>query len=191
MKNFLYSCAAKLRGKNLLSTPMAVIKDQLLESRPLPMGREAFEEWSDRIISGACIPGDIKTDDEAEIFTESQKFTVAEMIMHLGPTESHKPDAYFIHSLRKAAVNQVAHTRMVEIKLKNDARKAAKIAAEQAIKDAELAAELEKLKEEEGEHEDCKQAEAPAGGPDTNPTSGLCDATLCTGTGEARTQSAP
>ena len=31
------------------------------------------------------------------------------MLMNLGQTESHKPDAYFIHALRKAAVNEVAN----------------------------------------------------------------------------------
>lgn len=70
----------------------------MAESRPLPMGRTEFDEWSERIISGSLVSADIP----------SQKFALANMLLHLGPTESHKPDAFFIHSLRKFAVNQVA-----------------------------------------------------------------------------------
>lgn len=84
--------------QNSVDTPKEVILDQLNEPRPLPMGRAEFEEWSDRIISGALVKADIP----------SQKFALANLLLHLGPTESHKPDAFFIHSLRKFAVNQVA-----------------------------------------------------------------------------------
>jgi hypothetical protein len=87
------------------------IKGQLLEPMPLPMGRQEFEEWSDRIIAGALITAD----------KDSIRFALANMILTLGPTESHKPDAYFIHSLRKVAVNQVADAIRCEIR---DAAKA-------------------------------------------------------------------
>jgi hypothetical protein len=87
------------RGKNTRFTPKEEILRQMQERRPLPLGVKEFHEWSDRIISGACIPGATK---------ESQKFALADMILHLGPTESHKEDAYFIHCMRKYAVNQVA-----------------------------------------------------------------------------------
>lgn len=87
------------RNSNTRFTPKTAILDQMQERRPLPLGVKEFEEWSDRIISGACIPG---------ATPESQKFALADMILHLGPTESHKEDAYFIHCLRKYAVNQVA-----------------------------------------------------------------------------------
>jgi hypothetical protein len=88
------------------------VKEQLLEKRPLPMGRQEFEEWSDRIISGALLTADI----------DSQKFTLANLLLHLGPTESHKEDAFFIHSLRKFAVNQVADAIRIEIRDKAKAR---------------------------------------------------------------------
>lgn len=140
---FLYSLLAKVLGRNLKSTPTNVIKDQMLEPRALPMGREAFEEWSNRIISGAMIPGEhlgfngtfaeaVKRHEQQKIFHEGQKFALADMLMHLGPTESHKPDAHFIHSLRKFAINQVADTIRLEL------RKAAKdrLAAEEAAKKA-------------------------------------------------------
>jgi len=85
--------------RNTRFTSTDTILKQMQERRPLPMGVKDFHEWSDRIIAGACIPG---------VTPRSQKFALADMILHLGPTESHKEDAFFIHSLRKAAVNQVA-----------------------------------------------------------------------------------
>lgn len=120
---WFYKLWAVLTGKNPSNMPVSLIKDQLLESRPLPMGRSEFEEWSDRIISGSLITAD----------PESQKFALANMLMHLGPTESHKPDAYFIHSLRKFAVNQVADAIRIEIR---DCAKA-RLAAEEAAKVAQ------------------------------------------------------
>lgn len=70
------------------------------------MGRKEFEEWSDRIIAGAMLTAT----------AESQKFTLANLLLHLGPTESHKEDAFFIHSLRKFAVNQIADTMRCDIR---------------------------------------------------------------------------
>lgn len=87
------------------------IKGQLLEPMPLPIGRQEFEEWSDRIIAGALIKAD----------RASLQFALANLILQLGPTESHKADAYFVHSLRKAAVNQVADAIRCELR---DAAKA-------------------------------------------------------------------
>lgn len=104
---WFHKSLANVRGKNLASTPKSVILDQMNEPRPLPLGRQEFDEWSDRIISGALVPG---------ATVESQKFALANAILHLGPTESHKPDAHFIHILRRACVNQVAFAMMEEIK---------------------------------------------------------------------------
>lgn len=112
---------------NTESTPASIIIEQLNEPRPLPMGRKEFEEWSDRIIAGALIPGD---GGDPRPLIEGQKFALANMIMHLGPTESHKPDAYFVHSLRKVVCNQIAHAIYQELKGKQQARaKAAEEAA--------------------------------------------------------------
>lgn len=85
------------------------------EKRPLPLGRLQFEAWSDRIIAAAAIGADVK----------SQKFALADMITHLGPTEDHKDDAYFIKTLRKVAVNQVSLEIMKELKAEQQARMAA------------------------------------------------------------------
>ena len=103
------------RKKNTRFTSKETIVNQLNERRPLPMGVKEFEEWSDRIIAGAMIPL------VEGASTESLKFALADSILHLGPTESHKEDAYFIHMLRKAAANQVADFMRKEIR---DAAKA-------------------------------------------------------------------
>lgn len=85
------------------------------------MGRKEFEAWSERIISGAMITAD----------KDSQKFALCTQILALGPTEDHKPDAHFIHILRKVAANQVAATLQQEIR---DMVKARIAAEEEAAK---------------------------------------------------------
>lgn len=130
IKNALYSLVAELTGHNLKSTPPELIVSQLNEPRPLPMGVSDFHEWSDRIIAGAVIPGG---EDDPEAFIEGQKYALADMIMHLGPTESHKPDAFFIHQLRKVCVNQVANAMKLDFFQKGKERTARKEAAKDAI----------------------------------------------------------
>ncbi len=105
MKLF-HRLAAKATSKNSRYTPADVIVDQMNEPRSLPMGVTEFHEWSDRIIAGAMVPAD----------RISLKFALAEMVMHLKPTESHCADAYFIHCLRKAAANQVCYAVMEELR---------------------------------------------------------------------------
>ena len=140
MKSFFYSILAKLTGKNSKSTPVSVISDQMNEPRQLPLGMQEFEEWSDRIISGVPI---LSAD------TEAQKFALATMLMQLGPQESHKPDIFFLKTLLKAAVNQVAHAKMTNIK---DARiaKFTKEEADKAIQKATDDAAIIKQQEELG-----------------------------------------
>lgn len=129
-----YAIWAILRGKNSASTPSDVIKDQMSERRPLPVGRAEFDEWASRIISGTLLPAD----------EDSMKFALANMLMHLGPTESHREDAFFIHSLRKFAVNQVADTIRKELHEKAKARLAVE-EAEKAVQQAAKIAEQEAL----------------------------------------------
>lgn len=145
MKAFLFRLLAKLTGKNSFFTPKAVIIDQMNEPRPLPMGRADFEDWSDRLISGALLPGG---KEDPKVFIEGQKYALANMLLHLGPTESHKPDAFFIHSLRKVVTNQVAHTMIMEIKAAGDARAAARKAAEEAEAESDAPIALVKTTEE-------------------------------------------
>lgn len=95
-----------MKIKNTEDLTVGDMTEAMLERRPLPIGRTQFEEWSDRIIAGAMV----------EAGKESLKFSLGAMIMHLGPTEAFKEDAFFILQLRKAAVNQTAHTMMEELK---------------------------------------------------------------------------
>lgn len=83
----------------------------MIEKRPLPLGMTEFYEWSDRIIKMANIPADI----------ESQRFALADMIIHLNGTEDHKEDGYFVKVLRKVAVNQVADG--AREKIRNEGKK--------------------------------------------------------------------
>jgi hypothetical protein len=106
MKTF-WRFLSYVMGRNTERTPASVIKEQLNEKRPLPLGRTEFETWSDRIISGACIPGATH---------ESIKFVLADQLLHLGPTVDCETDLYFIKCLRKFAVNQVADTMRREIR---------------------------------------------------------------------------
>jgi len=139
---WFFSFVSNLFQSNFSFTPKEVIVDQMNEPRPLPMGITEFHEWSNRIISGALVPNEdgyyvgqdltrltkISLPEKIEklkIFQESQKFALANMLLHLGPTESHKPDAFFIHSLRKFAVNQVADAIRVELREAAKARTAA------------------------------------------------------------------
>lgn len=111
----IYALIAKLRGRNLASTPKEVIQEQLNEKRPLPTGVKEFHDWSDRIIAGAMLTAD----------PESQKFALANTLLHLSPTTAFETDLYFIHTLRKFAVNQVADAMRVEIRDRAKARLAA------------------------------------------------------------------
>lgn len=108
----LHNTIAKILGKNPDFVPADVIIDQMNEKRPLPVGFEEFEEWSDRIISGTLLPAD----------ADSQKFALASMLMHLPPTTDHETDGYFIKALRKSAVNQIAHAKMQMLKEKAKAK---------------------------------------------------------------------
>lgn len=89
------------------------ITKEMMEKRPLPIGRPQFNEWADRIISGAGVKASER----------SQKWTLAEMVMHLNPTEAFKEDAHFILKLRKAAVNETCADVMREIKEEHEAEK--------------------------------------------------------------------
>ncbi len=115
-----YWLIARLTGKNHANTPPEMVVAQMNEPRPLPLNRPQWEEWSDRIISGAMLEAD----------KSSMQFSLANMLLHLGPTESHKADAFFIHSLRKFAVNQVADAIRKEIQAEVKTR----LAAEEAKK---------------------------------------------------------
>jgi hypothetical protein len=112
MFNWIYSLFAKLTGRNASSTPKAVIAAQLDELRALPIGRDQFMEWSERIISGALVDAD----------HDSQRFALASMVLQLGPNDAFKADKHFVSQLRKVAANQTAHTMAQEFKTAAQAR---------------------------------------------------------------------
>ena len=112
MLNALHAIKSKLTGRNSKSTPKRVITAQLDEVRPLPIGRDQFMEWSDRIISGALVDAD----------HDSQRFALASMILQLGPNDAFKADKHFVSQMRKVAANQTAHTMAQEFKAAAQAR---------------------------------------------------------------------
>lgn len=118
---WLHRFVSRVRGKNSAATPAALITEQMHEPRPLPIGIGEFHTWAERIIAGAMLPAT----------AESQKFALAEMIMHLKPTQDFCDDAYFIHCLRKGAVNQVAYAIMEETRNRVKARASADIPPEE------------------------------------------------------------
>lgn len=87
--------------------------EYLKEMRPLPMGRVEFERWSREILRLAEISG---------LTLESAQFALSEMILHIKPTQSFESYGHFVHSLRKGAANQVAHTIFTELKEAQQAR---------------------------------------------------------------------
>lgn len=111
----LHNFLAKIFGQNFFFTPKSTIIDQMNEPRALPIGMNEFEEWSNRIISGTLLPAEL----------ESQKFALAAMLINLSPTTDHESDGYFIKSLRKGAINQIATAKMNDIKKAFTARQEA------------------------------------------------------------------
>lgn len=110
------------------------IKATLMELRPLPVGRQEFDVFADRIHSGTGLPNTL----------ESTKFALAEMIMHLDPTMDFQTDAYFIKKLRKGAANQVAVAVMEEVRAAAKARLKAEEEAKKQLTQGEVTAATSK-----------------------------------------------
>lgn len=140
---------ANLTGSNTQYTPVEAIRDQLNERRPLPIGSSEWVAFVDRISSGHCIPG---------LTRESTEFAIADQILHLGPLEDFKEDAFFIHALRKCAVNQTAVSMREESRNAVKAKLAAQ--AEQAKATAELVKPSEVTPTEQGVTDETKDASA-------------------------------
>jgi hypothetical protein len=123
-------------GKNTQDTSVNVISAQLNEPRPLPLGKAEWTLWVDRILSGVILEAD----------RESLEYALATMILSLKPTESHVPDAFFIHSLRKSAANQVADNRRKELYAAKQVKVEAEKAAEAIAANPNAEATLERAK---------------------------------------------
>lgn len=87
-------------------SPVDIIKNELREPRPMPIGLKEFHAWADRIIQGAMVKADV----------ESQKFALASMLTQLGSKDTFKDDLFFITNLRRSATEQTAQYVMKEIK---------------------------------------------------------------------------
>jgi hypothetical protein len=89
----------------------------------LPNGVAAFDVWAKDIMDTYDLP----TKDE-----DSVKFTLATIIMHLGPQVAYKPKVYFVLTLKAGAAKQVASQVFTDIKTK---AKEAELAAQKAAND--------------------------------------------------------
>ncbi|MES2215069.1 MAG: hypothetical protein V4485_03505, partial [Pseudomonadota bacterium] len=74
----------------------------------LPVGVTEFNSFADSIIE---LTGPMADND-------SMKWAIANNIIHLPSTVSHKSKQYFVRVLRKAAANQIASFVFQDIKLK-------------------------------------------------------------------------
>lgn len=82
----------------------------------LPSGMTEFNAWSDSLASTYTLP----TQD-----VDSVRFSLASIIMHLGPSSSHVSKYYFYKMLKAAAAKQVAGAAFYEIKQAQQAKAAA------------------------------------------------------------------
>lgn len=98
----------------------------------LPATMPEFDKWSDKIIKAADLTATV----------ESQKWTLASMIMHLGPTEAYKSNKFFVKALRKTACNEIAWGYM------ESAKKAQKERQEAIERKEKAAAFIEQARED-------------------------------------------
>lgn len=110
------------KAKKQREAEIKKLAEELITKRELPVGLTSFHEWSERIIKLAALPSDPGADINA--FYNSQKFALANDLMHLNPNSAFESDAYFAHRLRKYAVNQVADQVRQDIKAARDAKNA-------------------------------------------------------------------
>lgn len=120
--------------KNTADTSVEEIVEQLQEKRPLPLGMTEFNEWFDRLWSGAMITGEPGKERELEL---SARNVLANEIIHLPSGQTHEADIYFINRLRKVAANQVALSVVDASKKELMEIMQAKKAAEEAAKAAQ------------------------------------------------------
>lgn len=66
--------------------------------RKLPVTLKDFVAFSDEVFEAFDLPAE-----------PSYRSAIATMVMHLGPTVTHKPPKYFAQSIKKAMANQVAY----------------------------------------------------------------------------------
>lgn len=94
----------------------------------LPVGVTEFHKWADSILD---LSGRYAKEDD-------MKWALANMVIHADSKFGALPKHYFVNRLRKAAANQIASSVFVEIKMKQEAEKAASEAAK--LQQAEVSA---------------------------------------------------
>lgn len=90
----------------------------------LPIGMTAFTDWADDIIDLYDLPNN-----------DSIRFSLASMVMHLGPTSAFKPKFHFFLMVRAGMAKQIASANFQEIKFR---QQAAYEAQQKAAQDAAL-----------------------------------------------------
>ena len=86
-----------------------------------------FEEWSDRIISGVTF----ESKGEPNMIRSIKHF-LANSLMHIGPTEDHKSDAYFIKAVHVNAIKLIASAKVMGYQEEVKKEKAAAAEAKEA-----------------------------------------------------------
>lgn len=87
----------------------------------IPTGMEAFDQWAESFFDIYEMP----TQDKASV-----KFTLASVVMHLGPQAAHKSKLFFYLTLKAAAAKQVAAATFSKIKDEANAKAAAELKAQ-------------------------------------------------------------
>ncbi len=90
----------------------------------LPVGLTQFDAFAESIIELSGNYAD----------TDSMKFAIASMIIHLPAGKAAVPKAFFVNSLRKSAANQVASQVFQDIKAKQAEVEAKRKQAEETAK---------------------------------------------------------
>jgi hypothetical protein len=96
--------------------------DPLDEMLHLPIGRTQFMEFTDKVIKYAEVDAD----------HDGQRFALADAIVHLPPGKSMEKLGYFVHLLRKIAVNQTCVMMRTELHAECKRRLAAEEEANKA-----------------------------------------------------------
>lgn len=103
------------------TTTVEEIKTQLQELRPLPLGMNEFNDFFERIWSGALITGEPGRENILRISVRS---LLADEVISLPGGKTHETDLYFINRARKLCANQVC------LMVKDQARKDLMVALE-------------------------------------------------------------
>ena len=95
----------RLTKANEIAAALAKPADPLDEMLHLPIGRSQFMEFTDKVIKYS----------EVEADHDGMRFALADAIVHLPPGKSMEKLGYFVHLLRKIAVNQTCVMMRTEL----------------------------------------------------------------------------